>query len=107
MRHRRKITKPAIALIAAAIALLVAGCAFYKPGSLALSQPEGIGKVRVHFTLCSPEKEGCGKNTETETVQYLVGIAVPPGSTPPQTFTATSTHGGAPIVFTRNEEVAS
>jgi hypothetical protein len=107
MSRRRRNAKVAFALIAAAaIGLLVAGCAFYKPGSLTLSQPEGIGKVRVHFILCSPEKETCGKNTEAATLQYLVGIAVPPGSTPPQTFTATSTHGGAPIVFTRNEEVA-
>jgi hypothetical protein len=107
MWPRRRIAKTAIALLVAAIALLVAGCAFYKPGSLALSQPEGIGNVRVHFTLCSREKEGCGKNTETATVQYLVGFAVPAGSIPPQTFTATSTHGGPPIVFTRNEEVAT
>jgi hypothetical protein len=105
----RRPVKITIALIAAAaVALLLAGCAFVKPGSLTLSQPSGIGAVRVHFILCSlGESGGCAKNEEeTETVQYLVGIAVPPGSTPPQTFTATSTHGGAPITFTRNEEVA-
>jgi hypothetical protein len=109
MKRHRRIAQTAIALIAAAaIALLVTGCAFYKQGSLGLSQPEGIGAVRVHFALCQPGEnlQGCGKNTETETIQYLVGIAVPPGSTPPQTFTAAPTHGGAAIVFTRNEEVA-
>ena len=109
MSRRRRNARIAFALIAAAaIALLVAGCAFVKPGSLTLSQPAGIGAVRVHFVLCSlGEGGGCGKNEEeTGTVQYLAGIAVPPGSTPPQTFTATSTNGGAPITFTRNEEVA-
>jgi hypothetical protein len=109
MIPRPRITRTALALIAAgALALLVAGCAFVKPGSLSLSQPSGIGAVRVHFILCSlGEGGGCSTKNEEEsaTVQYLVGIAVPPGSTPPQTFTATSTKGGAPIAFTRNEEV--
>src|SRR4051794_10983946 len=106
MVPRRKIARTVSALIAvAAIALLVAGCAFYKPASLVLSQPKGIGTVRVHFALCSLTESGCGKNTENSTVQSLRGPAAPRGSTPPQTIPATSTHGGAPIVFTRNEEV--
>jgi hypothetical protein len=111
MSLRRRPAKIVVALIAAAaIALLVAGCAFVKPGSLTLSQPAGIGAVRVHFILCSLGESGnCGgeNEEETETVQYVAGIAVPPGSTPPQTFTATSTKGGPPITFTRNEEVTS
>jgi hypothetical protein len=108
MLSRRRTARAASALIAAAaVTLLVSGCAFYKQGSLTLAQPEGIGKVRVHFILCSLEGVStCGKDMETSTVQYLLGIAVPPGATPPQTITATSTKGGAPIVFTRNEEVA-
>jgi methionine-rich copper-binding protein CopC len=106
--NRRPLKITTALLAAAAIALLVAGCAFVRPGSLTLSQPAGIGAVRVHFVLCTlGEPEGCGKNEEENvTVQYLAGIAVPPGSTPPQAFTATSTNGGAPITFTRNEEVA-
>jgi hypothetical protein len=107
MIRRPRIARTALALIAAgALALLVAGCAFVKPNSLSLSQPGGIGAVRVHFVLCEPEGTGCGANEENVTVQYLAGIAVPPGSTPPQTFTAVSTKGGPPITFTRNEEVA-
>lgn len=110
MIRRPRIARTALALIAAgALALLVAGCAFVKPGSLSLSQPGGIGSVRVHFILCSlGEGAGCGKSEEeSATVQYLAGLAVPPGSTPPQTFTATSTNGGQPVTFTRNEEVTS
>jgi hypothetical protein len=61
----------------------------------------------VHFNLCTLGGSGCGPNEETETLQYLVGVAVPPGSAPPSSFTAVPVGGGAPIVFTRNDEVAS
>jgi hypothetical protein len=103
----RRFAKPVLLLIAVGvIALVVGGCAFIKPGSLVLSQPRGIGSVRVHFTLCTLGGEGCGASEEeTETFQYLLGIAVPPGSVPPASFTAVPVGGGAPIVFTRSEEV--
>src|SRR5262245_12489014 len=102
-----RFAKPVLALIAiAVIALTVAGCALIKPGSLSLSQPQGIGSVRVHFDLCTSEIEGCGPSEDTETIQYLIGIAVPPGSAPPASFTGVPIGGGAPIVFTRNDEVA-
>jgi hypothetical protein len=110
MPTKRRLARPALALIAvAAVALVVSGCALFKPGSLTVSQPGGIGSVRIHFTLCTASLEGteiCGSNDETTTLQYLVGIAAPPGSVPPATFTATPVGGGAPMVFTRNEEVA-
>lgn len=97
----------------AAVVLAVGGCAFVKFHSLAVSQPQGIGAVRVHFNLCTINLSGsaseiCGPNEgKTETFQYLVGIAVPPGSTPPGSFTAVPVGGGAPIALTRNDEVAS
>ncbi len=109
MFRDRRFAKPVLMLIAVgAVALAVSGCAFIKPGSLTVSQPQGIGSVRVHFALCTVGgSEFCGPNGEdTETFQYLIGIAVPPGSVPPATFTAVPTKGGLPIVFTRNEEVA-
>jgi hypothetical protein len=87
-------------------ALALSACAFFKPGSLSLSQPAGIGSVRVHFVLCTNPFPTCGPNQDDSTAQYLLGIAVPPGSTPPQSITAAPINGGAPIVFTLNEEVA-
>jgi hypothetical protein len=60
----------------------------------------------VHFVLCTEPTPECEPNQDAEQVQYLLGIAVPPGSTPPQTLTATPVNGGSSIVFTRNDEVA-
>jgi hypothetical protein len=108
MNRDRRLVSSALALGAAvAVALVIIGCAFPKPGSLSVSQPGGIGSARVHFTLCTLGDEVCGENDEDETVQYLVGIAVPVGSVPPETLTAVPGNGASPIVFTRNEEVSS
>ena len=108
MFRDRRFVKSVLALSAAAVlALAISGCSFVKPGSLTVSQPGGIGSARVHFVICSigGEETSCGTNTsETETFQYLVGIAVPPGSVPPATFTAVPIKGGTPIAFTRNDE---
>ena len=69
-------------IAAALLAFAVAGCAFPKAGSLTLSQPGGIGPVRIHFTICEPGNNlgECGETEESETIQYLIGVAVPPGS---------------------------
>jgi hypothetical protein len=109
----RRFAKPVITLVAAAaVVVAVGGCGFLKLGSLAVSQPQGIGSARVHFNLCTignptSEGEACAPNTETVKVQYLAGIAVPPGSVPPASFTAVPVNGGTAIVFTRNDEVTS
>ncbi|MFL5872799.1 MAG: hypothetical protein ACJ75T_04885 [Solirubrobacterales bacterium] len=92
----------------AAVAVVFSACALIKPGSLSLSQPAGIGSARVHFVICTePEGSGCTPSEDTEDVQYLLGIAVPPGSTPPATINAVPVGGGSPLVFTRNDEVAT
>ena len=108
MFRSRRFVKPVLALIAiGAVALVVSGCALIKPASVTVTQPQGIGSVRVHFVLCSVGGSGfCGPNKKNESVQYLAGIAAPPGSVPPASFTAAPIAGGTPIVFTRNEEVA-
>jgi methionine-rich copper-binding protein CopC len=104
----RRYTKPLIALLAfAGLAIALSACAFIKPGSLTLSQPAGIGSVRVHFALCTLGTELCSANEDEGNLQYLIGIAAPPGATPPSSFTASPVKGGAPIVFTRNDEVAT
>jgi len=105
----RRPAKPLIALVAlVAIAVVFSACTFLKPGSLTLSQPGGIGSARVHFVLCTePSNAGCNPTKATEEGQYLLGIAVPPGSTPPATITAVPIGGGSPLVFTRSDEVAT
>lgn len=109
MARLRRFAKPLFVISAvAAIALIFSACAFFKPGSLSLSQPGGIGSARVHFVICTVgEGEGCSPAEDTEEDQYLLGIAVPPGSTPPATINAVPVGGGSPLVFTRNEEVAT
>ena len=95
MFRSRRFVKPVLALIAVgAVALVAGGCALVKPGSLAVSQPQGIGSVRVHFALCTIGGSFCGPNEENESIQYLAGIAVPPGSVPPASFTAMPIGGG-------------
>ena len=110
MSRLRRPAKPLIALVAVIVAALVlSACAYFKSGSLVLTQPGGIGSAHVHFMLCSGpdiEGDGCQPASSTEDLQYLLGIAVPPGSVVPQTFTAVPVAGGSPIVFTRNDEVA-
>jgi hypothetical protein len=113
VRRRSKFLVLAVAV--AGLALALSACAFFKAGSLSVSQPKGIGAARVHFVLCTePEGSTCQPNEENEppegneTVQYLVGIAVPKGAGAPATFTAQPiTPGTQPIVFTRNDQVAS
>lgn len=109
MARLRRSAKPLFVISAVAvIAVVFSACAFLKSGSLSLSQPGGIGSVRVHFVLCTePEGSSCTPTEDTEEVQYLLGIAVPPGSTPPATITAVRVGGGSPLVFTRNDQVAT
>ena len=108
MSRLRRPAKPIAALLAfAGLLVAISGCAFFKEGSLSLSQGGGIGPVRVHFTLCTEPKPDCSPNEETEEKQYLLGIAVPPGSSAPATVTAVPVGGGSPLVFTRNDEVAN
>lgn len=107
MSRLRRPTKP-LAVLLAFVGLIVAlaGCVYFKPNSLSMSQTGAVGPVTVHFVLCTEPEPDCGPNEGGGTLQYLLGIAVPPGSTPPPTITATSPNGAAPIVFSLNEEVA-
>jgi hypothetical protein len=97
---------PALALAAAAIVGLSLGaCAQFKPGSLRLSQPGGIGPVSVHFELCTRSEESCMPNVTEGQSQYMLGIAIPKGASAPQTLRAESLNSGAAISYARNEEV--
>lgn len=114
MKLNRRVAKFVLLLVAlVALGVVISGCAFIKAGSLAVSQPGGVGTVRVHFALCNQpadesELDKCEPNaSKEETNQYLLGIAVPPGSVPPETVTAVAVGGGAPIVFHRSAEVTA
>lgn len=105
----RRRTKPTLVLVAIAVfALVLSACAVYKIGSLQLSQPAGIGSVRVHFEICTEPKEAgaCTPSEGKGEYQAILGIAVPKGSTAPGTITAVAKDGGPPIVFTRNDQAA-
>jgi hypothetical protein len=103
-RDRRK---SALALAAAAVlALALSACALFKPGSLRLAQPGGIGPVSIHFELCTTaEGNGCETNKTEGQSQYMLGIAIPKGASAPQTLRAESLSSGAAIAYARNEEV--
>lgn len=112
----RRRSKYLVLLVAVAgLALALSACAFFKQGSLSVSQPGGIGAAHVHFVLCTePEGSTCQPNEVneppegSETVQYLIGIAVPKGAAAPATFTAQPISPGThAITFTRNDQVAS
>lgn len=109
MSRLRRPTKPLVVLLAfVGLALSLSACTYYKAGSLTLSQPAAVGNARVHFAICTePEGSTCNPPEETEQVQLLVGIAVTPGSIPPATLTAVPVGGGAPLTFTRNDEVST
>lgn len=110
MPLKRRLAKPALVLAALAVlGIALSACAIFKEGSLKLSQPGGIGSVRVHFELCTAsegEPEMCAANEDDGQGQYLLAISVPKGAVPPATITATPVGGGAPIVYTRNDQVA-
>lgn len=96
-----------VLVAAAVLALSISACAVFKEGSLQLSQPGGIGNVRVHFELCTdPNVGGCAANEDEGQSQYLLVFSVPAGSKPPATITATPVGAGAPIVYSRNDQVA-
>jgi len=101
-RHR----KSALVLTAAlALALALSSCALFKPGSLRLAQPGGIGPVNVHFVLCTKAETPCEANTTEGQSQYMLGIAIPKLASAPQTLRAESLSSGAAIAYVRNEEV--
>lgn len=109
MLSSSRLAKPALAVLAfAVLAFALAACTFYKPGSFSLSQPSGIGNVKVQFVLCNQTEEtgGCGPNGGTGDDQSLLGIAVPKGASAPATIVANPTAGGPAIVYQRNDQVA-
>ncbi|HEX7279320.1 MAG TPA: hypothetical protein VF255_06810 [Solirubrobacterales bacterium] len=112
MPVKRRFARSFLALLAlAALALTISACAVFKQGSLKLSQPAGIGSVRVHFELCTaPEGESstpnCTANEESGQSQYILAISFPKGFSPPATITAAPVSGGAPIVYSRNDQAA-
>jgi hypothetical protein len=106
---KRRFAKPVLALVAlAGLVLALSACAFFKEGSLQVSQPAGLGAVRVHFVLCAQaEGPDCGPNINEGQTQVIIGVSGPKGMSAPATITATPTSGGGePIVFRRSDQAA-
>jgi hypothetical protein len=72
-----------IALVALiAVALVFSACAYFKGGSLAITQPAGVGAARIHFQLCTdpePQTLTCNPTEDENELQYLLGVGVPIG----------------------------
>jgi hypothetical protein len=106
-RLRPRLKSVLVLAVFALLALGLSACAHLKLNSLQLSQPAGIGPVKVHLALCTDPgpDENCGPNEDEGQSQYMLALAVPKGSVGPQTITAVPKGAGAPITFNRNEEV--
>ncbi len=97
--------------VSAALVLGLSACAAVKEDSLALSQPSGLGPVRVHFLLCANVGElsgavKCEGGEHTETAQSMLALTVPAGWTGPDSFEAPSSSHGPTLRYSRNQEVA-
>ncbi len=96
----------------AALLLGLSACAAYKPETLTVSQPAGVGPVRIHLVLCANSEEGgssevkCEGAEATETEQSILLVSVPKGWTAPASFEAPSPTHGPTLRYTRNQEVA-
>jgi len=102
----KRVVLPLLAVVLVAVA--VSGCAIFKPGSLKVSQPAGIGSVVVHFELCTTgENSGCEMNESNGEGQQLLGFAVPIGASAPPTVTAVPKPGAQPMTYFRNEQVGA
>jgi hypothetical protein len=99
-----------LTLAAAVLAAVLSACAIYKEGSLAVTQPGGIGPVHVHFTLCSSEEStsgpGCSPYSGDAEAQLMVALAIPTGFSAPTELHAVPRHGGSPLALSPNREVA-
>lgn len=104
---------PLLALAGLALVLAFSGCTAIKPGSVALTQPAGIGPLNLRLVLCTvpaPSESAatttCGPAPETVEGQMLLTLIVPIGTTVPATIVATPGPGATPTTFTRSQEVA-
>jgi hypothetical protein len=112
---RRLVRATLAAASLGALTIGASGCDFIPGESYAVTQPQGIGKVHVEFDVCTmnmnfAEPEGfaeCSPRDKDGRGQDLFALALPAGTTVPQTIVAQPKpeSGGQPLVFTRNQEV--
>jgi len=116
-RMRRLVRYASLLAVTGAVGLGLGGCDWPVQGSLVTNQPQGIGPVHIRFELCTFDinefliSEGsveCSPRKEDGQAQDFLALALPPGSTPPETITAVPSPetGGTPIVYTRSQKVA-
>lgn len=112
MRRARRL--PIVIVAVAALAVLLGGCAFVKPGSVSTSQPLGIGPVQLKATFCTAKGESgavapnCGAPGAEAPgrAQLLLVLQLPIGTTAPATIATVPSAGASPASFTRNQQVA-
>lgn len=108
--HRTRLL--ALLVSVAASGLLLSGCVWLKEGSVALTQPGGIGTVQMRFALCTTaiteegKSIGCGAEPKATEGQFFVGLVVPTGTQAPETLTVTPGSGAGPLTLTRSTAVA-
>ncbi len=97
-----------VALAVALVTVVLSACAFYKPESFKGSQPEGIGPVNLHLSLCtqSETEEICAPSNFSDESQQILAFAVPKGSSAPQNFSVTPTSTGPTLRFALNQNVS-
>jgi hypothetical protein len=101
---------PIFALAGFALVLGLSGCTAIKPGSVALTQPAGIGPLSLRLSFCttvpSEPTVVCGSEAEASSGQMLLALIVPVGSTVPATIVAVPSPGSSAATLTRSQEVA-
>jgi len=103
---------PLLALAGLVLVLALGGCTTIKPGSVALTQPAGIGPLNLRLTLCTTAASEvpaavCLPAPSNVQGQMLAGLIVPSGTTAPATIVAAPGPGATPTTFTRSQEVGA
>ncbi len=115
----RRIRRSILAVAAlAALAVLLGGCTWLKPGTYKVTQPGGTGPVKVQFTVCTmffseeaAMKEenpfNCGPVNKQGQGQILVTLMVPVGTAAPATLAVTPGPGAGATSLARSPELAA
>jgi hypothetical protein len=109
---RRLLRPVALLAVLVALSLALSACAEIDTSTVTVTQPGGVGPVRVQFKICTvneggpSEGEFCAPIKREGQGQQILAFAVPKGSTIPATITPTPGLGAPALIYSRNQEVA-